>query len=471
MRGLRYTLVFVLFAACIALPGRTNAQAQGQSWLQVWIIPAAQGTPAVIEYRDAADTVQASYVLTLTDLFTWRQVGGRVYWFDSHAIPVFDPVYGTIDLIPAPGRLADTADQFFTLSSVVPSPDGQRVAYGIMRQTSDWDQPTDNWIYVGTTAIADSQPVFQQQGESSLAVQPVGWSADGSRLLIHDQPVGIGGYILFWQNRNVRTLDLQSGAITPLGDLDGWSQDVQLTVQIATGPDGTPAGLAVTQLTTGQTITYPLPAIQDTLYTGGAVRFAPSGARVAYQVARGNPDSEKYYTVVVDLTNGQSKVVLEDQAQNWDVRYGNIGGWLDDNTLVVGGTSSQQSAVIDVTTGQLLREERGAFLGYAVGLTSAAGFAPSGMAYARCGSGPVSRLGQQMRGRVTFTDGALTNVRTMPATGAELAGQVPEGATFSVMDGPDCADGYMWWYLNFDSGLSGFVAEGNSGAYFLEPWQ
>jgi len=70
---------------------------------------------------------------------------------------------------------------------------------------------------------------------------------------------------------------------------------------------------------------------------------------------------------------------------------------------------------------------------------------------------------------VTFTDGAPVNVRDAPG-GARIASQ-PEGAGFTVLGGPYCADNYAWWWLELDDLMTaGYVAEGDSSGYFLEPW-
>jgi hypothetical protein len=54
--------------------------------------------------------------------------------------------------------------------------------------------------------------------------------------------------------------------------------------------------------------------------------------------------------------------------------------------------------------------------------------------------------------------------------GTVRIGQIPAGATFSIANGPQCAsDGRWWWQVNYN-GLTGWTAEGQSGVYWLEPW-
>jgi len=255
-----------------------------------------------------------------------------------------------------------------------------------------------------------------------------------------------------------------------LGWIDGYSHDLRYTATVLSNDQGI-TGLQVTEVASGNANVYPLPPLGEIPLVGGNAAFSPAATKVAYQVARSNPETEKYWTIVVDLASGQSRVVLEDEGINYEVRYADIGGWLDDQTLAIGSYWYGRTAIVDTSTGVMLREERGAFLGYAVGVTDVTGFAPSGVAYAQCPGAPPSRLIPGQRGRITFTDGTMTNVRQWASAQAEKVGTAPEGATFTINDGPRCADGYAWWDLQFDNGLSGFVAEGDATSYYLEPWQ
>jgi hypothetical protein len=76
--------------------------------------------------------------------------------------------------------------------------------------------------------------------------------------------------------------------------------------------------------------------------------------------------------------------------------------------------------------------------------------------------------------RVTF-DNAV-NVRPMPSTQRARLDVVGMGMMGKVIDGAVCAEGYRWWQIDFENGLSGWVAEGSDRAtengepnYWLEP--
>jgi hypothetical protein len=62
------------------------------------------------------------------------------------------------------------------------------------------------------------------------------------------------------------------------------------------------------------------------------------------------------------------------------------------------------------------------------------------------------------------------NVRDAASTAGTLVGQIPGGATFTVIQGPVCADGYAWYEIQFGD-LIGWTAEGTSDTYWLEPLQ
>lgn len=69
---------------------------------------------------------------------------------------------------------------------------------------------------------------------------------------------------------------------------------------------------------------------------------------------------------------------------------------------------------------------------------------------------------------VLFTDGSPLNMRDTASRSGNRIGQIPEGSILSVQHGPFCADSIWWWQIQWE-GLSGWIAEGADGAYFVEP--
>jgi len=79
-----------------------------------------------------------------------------------------------------------------------------------------------------------------------------------------------------------------------------------------------------------------------------------------------------------------------------------------------------------------------------------------------------ARLEPDIRARVEPGPGSPNNVRSSPGLDGEVVGQIPPGGQFVVLDGPQCADGYVWWQVD-DDGVIGWTAEGDANRYWLEP--
>ncbi len=460
----------VLLCLVLGAPAILPASAQtAPPWLQVWLLQNGDGQ-LVVEYRDATGTAHAAYPLA-ADSFNWpQQAGGRLFTMSLENIQVFDPYQGRITTYPTAVEGLGTADNIYGLRSIAPRPDGRAYAYGVMLYHADWEQPAISYVYLATVGMGDDRVIYQQMTEAVRSIEPFTWSDDGSILALDEMPVGIGGYILFWTYQNALAYNLVTGVQSPLGSVDGLSHDGHLVARLNFGAGSGPISLTTVPDTAAPSRDYPLPPLDEQPLNGGEVVFSPSDARIAYQVARVNPEHEKFWTIVVDVMSGQSRTVLADEATGYDLRYGYIGGWLDDTTLIVGSRPDATSVVLDVTSGALLREEPGVFMGYATGISDTTGFAPSSAAYMQCPGAPISRLQPDQRGRITYTDGTMTNVRQAPGLNTAKIGSVPEGSTFTVLAGPICADGYAWWNVQFDMGLIGFVAEGDASAYYLERW-
>ncbi len=53
-------------------------------------------------------------------------------------------------------------------------------------------------------------------------------------------------------------------------------------------------------------------------------------------------------------------------------------------------------------------------------------------------------------------------IRSEPGTGSESIGRVQPGEIVKILDGPACADGYVWWFVRSLGGLEGWTAEGDT---------
>ena len=86
-----------------------------------------------------------------------------------------------------------------------------------------------------------------------------------------------------------------------------------------------------------------------------------------------------------------------------------------------------------------------------------------------CDGAPASRLILGERGRVRLTeDGKALNLRAGPGISHEILDQIEPLSVFLVGDESACSDGYSWFLITY-IGEAGWIAEGDSTAYFAEP--
>ena len=83
-----------------------------------------------------------------------------------------------------------------------------------------------------------------------------------------------------------------------------------------------------------------------------------------------------------------------------------------------------------------------------------------------CAGAPSPRLAVGRRGRVT--PGLPNKMRSAPSTGAPQVGSIPGEGVFNVVGGPQCADGYLWWQVDYE-GVTGWTANGAGSEYWVEP--
>ena len=472
-RWLVYALIMAAMGlGTVGVHSAPVARAQGRApWLEVWYFPADDLGPALVEYRDAAGTVLASYALASNNIVEFAQGGGYLVTDDNlNTIGVFDPRMGLLRYYQVVDKPEDTDAEFYVLSHPAPAPNGD-LAYAISRVSSQFDVPSYNSIYYADPAYQQVRTIYElESAEPWYTVTPFAWSGDGSTLLLHNQPQGIGGYILFWTYQGVQARPLANmEQVTWLGDLDGFADDLSRTALVAYDDQYVVQGINVIDVASGAQTFYPLPALGETAYTGGNAHFSPSGTRLAYQVARENAENEKFWTIGVDLTNGQSQVVFAQEFTEDDWDYAYVAGWLDDATLVIGGPWAGPSRLVNVETGAVT-EVPGVFLGYAQGVSDVSDFAPPGMVPVQCDTSPVSGLAPQVRGRVMDQAG-MVNVYSWASYDSEVVAQAQSGAVFTVLDGPQCIDSTLWWSVRFDNGVEGYVIEGNYQGRYLEPLQ
>lgn len=60
-------------------------------------------------------------------------------------------------------------------------------------------------------------------------------------------------------------------------------------------------------------------------------------------------------------------------------------------------------------------------------------------------------------------------VRSSPSRSGEVIGSLPELSYLSILEGPICADGWIWWKVASDASPTGWTSEGELGIYWLMP--
>ncbi|MHB0965114.1 MAG: SH3 domain-containing protein [Bellilinea sp.] len=82
----------------------------------------------------------------------------------------------------------------------------------------------------------------------------------------------------------------------------------------------------------------------------------------------------------------------------------------------------------------------------------------------------LSRLRIGDTAEVSSNPPLANRVRSQPSTDAEVVGSIQPGEDALVLDGPACANGWVWWKVRSnETGLEGWTAEGDSSNYWLAP--
>ena len=166
------------------------------------------------------------------------------------------------------------------------------------------------------------------------------WSADGQSLYFSKEPVGLGGYILFAGASNLYKINLatknvteiipQTASTSPQACLDAISRDYRFVADHCT-----PNVITVRDLQNGGSATIMAPTDVVGFWVLGSTRFSPTGDRVAFALAQGDPNNERGWVAVGASTEGTAKMILVGDVGS----YYTVQGWLDDQTLLVQSNS------------------------------------------------------------------------------------------------------------------------------------
>jgi len=216
-------------------------------------------------------------------------------------------------------------------------------------------------IFVANSDGSNLRSVLKLSGDHVLHV--VRFSTDGQRLFFSQEPLGLGGYILFSGVSNLSALDLASGGTTQLVPdaaagticLDDFAPDVSLVALHCNQKS-----IDVLDTTTGTLVQIAPPAAITDWQVHGDVRLSPDQSRVAYALARGDPNNEQGWVAVSDGLTGTSRLVATAPAGD----YYSVKGWLNATTLVLQSWGAKPGVwVVQADGSDLRRVTDGFFLG------------------------------------------------------------------------------------------------------------
>lgn len=201
---------------------------------------------------------------------------------------------------------------------------------GFVIEAKLWVADLEEGIATNTHSVS-----FENQEAYLL---PVRWTDDGSTIFFSEQRSGLGGYILFSGWHDLYSKNLETGAIVQLARnvYDIAPNETMLSLV------GTEAGVDLVALVNGEAdYFFPLPS-EEGFFRAGNVMFSPDGTKIAYNIAAGNPDEEKYRVIVSEIGGSEETIVI-----NSNSFFPNVVRWLDNETLLLADSAGYYIANID----------------------------------------------------------------------------------------------------------------------------
>jgi hypothetical protein len=171
---------------------------------------------------------------------------------------------------------------------------------------------------------------------------PEFWSADGQSLYFSKEPLGLGGYILFGGGSDLYKVDINTKEVIqviPLGPSDGPQACLD-----AISPDFryvadhcSQNAIIIRDLVNGTSAIIQPPLGASGYRFVGSAHFSPDGNHLAYALARGEQGNEQGWIALTQI-NGTSVVILTSPAGS----FYTLDGWLDNQTLLVQSTNTQE---------------------------------------------------------------------------------------------------------------------------------
>jgi hypothetical protein len=84
-----------------------------------------------------------------------------------------------------------------------------------------------------------------------------------------------------------------------------------------------------------------------------------------------------------------------------------------------------------------------------------------------CAGAPTTRL--SLNRQIEVVSRQTVRIREVPSLGGEPILNISRGEVVTTVDGPVCADQFIWWQIQLQDGTAGWIAEGSSSQYFVAP--
>lgn len=189
--------------------------------------------------------------------------------------------------------------------------------------------------FIVVVPLPDGSPIVVEQpgADTDRAYMPLAWTPDGKLLYAHT-PWGIGGYILFGGFLDIYRWEpgLNRPVFAPSEEYSfcvlALSSDQTLVAHRCNPPQPQNPQMKIYNLRTDTEVSIVGVADQNQM---GAAHFSPSSQRLAYSVARGDPDNEAGSVVIVPSDGSISPNVI----YHTEGGYAAAQGWVDEEWLLV----------------------------------------------------------------------------------------------------------------------------------------
>jgi hypothetical protein len=164
------------------------------------------------------------------------------------------------------------------------------------------------------------------------------------------------------------------------------------------------------------------------------------GGSISYQLWRNNPGA--YAGEIAHRAGQQTPQPLYDEVSSGTAQY---------NALITNQANRSSYRLY------------GGFTGTPQTITPPESINP----FPSCPLPPRMTVGQL--GIVTADSPLPNRLRSQPSLSGTIITTIPVNEIFSVIGGPECANGILWWRVDY-GGRTGWTAEGQNGTYYIRPY-